>query len=154
MGFEPQIRTIIQVLPTTRQTMMFTATWPREVQALAQEFLKTPVEIKFGEGNVLNANKNITQIIKVITEQQKPAELQKTLEAINVGGDASNLPKTIVFVSRKDLCDSVAAGLWDKGCVIPSCCNQLSLMFLLQICSRYVARRQAAVQSHTHDGEI
>ena len=95
--------------------MMFTATWPREVQALAQEFLKTPVEIKFGEGNVLNANKNITQIIKVITEQQKPAELQKTLEAINVGGDATQLPKTIVFVSRKDLCDSVAAGLWDKG---------------------------------------
>ena len=35
------------------------------MQALAQEFLKTPVEIKFGEGNVLNANKNITQIIKV-----------------------------------------------------------------------------------------
>ena len=118
MGFEPQIRTIIQVLPTTRQTMMFTATWPREVQALAQEFLKTPVEIKFGEGNVLNANKNITQIIKVITEHQKPAELQKTLEAINVGGDASKLPKTIVFVSRKDLCDSVAAGLWDKGYVL------------------------------------
>ena len=35
------------------------------MQALAQEFLKTPVEIKFGEGNVLNANKNITQVIKV-----------------------------------------------------------------------------------------
>ena len=71
MGFEPQIRTIIQVLPTTRQTMMFTATWPREVQALAQEFLKTPVEIKFGEGNVLNANKNITQVIKVRPELMK-----------------------------------------------------------------------------------
>jgi len=75
----------------------------------------------------------------VITEQQKPAELQKTLEGINASGDATKLPKvgggrlmmmgwvcvrggccdtvvqTIVFVSRKDLCDSVAAGLWDKG---------------------------------------
>lgn len=31
MGFEPQIRTIIQALPSHRQTMFFTATWPREV---------------------------------------------------------------------------------------------------------------------------
>ena len=67
MGFEPQIRTIIAKLPVKRQSMMFTATWPREVQALAMEFLTNPVEIKFGDIHNLNANKDIKQIIKVST---------------------------------------------------------------------------------------
>lgn len=37
--FEPQIRQIIGELPRQRQTMMFTATWPKEVRRLAEEFL-------------------------------------------------------------------------------------------------------------------
>ena len=57
--------------------MMFTATWPREVQTLAREFLRNPVEIKFGETNKLNANKAITQIIKVIGESEKPDTLKE-----------------------------------------------------------------------------
>ena len=127
------------------------------MQALAQEFLKTPVEIKFGEGNVLNANKNITQVIKVrplnrpfsrqnrvvvhrlcrlsrssksqpsCRRRWKPSTLVATRPSYRrwvkcagwgcCGVDASRdcLLQTIVFVSRKDLCDSVAAGLWDKG---------------------------------------
>ncbi|CAE7260466.1 unnamed protein product, partial [Symbiodinium sp. KB8] len=36
MGFEPQIRTLIKAIPRDRQTMMFSATWPREVRNLAQ----------------------------------------------------------------------------------------------------------------------
>ena len=63
MGFEPQIRTIFAKLPADRQTMFFTATWPREVQTIAREFLRNPVEIKFGDVNNLNANKAILQKI-------------------------------------------------------------------------------------------
>jgi ATP-dependent RNA helicase DDX5/DBP2 len=36
MGFEPQIRKIISNLPTKRQTLMYSATWPTEVQNLAK----------------------------------------------------------------------------------------------------------------------
>ena len=35
MGFEPQIRRIVQRCPDQRQTLFFTATWPREVRSLA-----------------------------------------------------------------------------------------------------------------------
>ncbi len=42
MGFEPQIRRIVQRCPDQRQTLFFTATWPREVRSLASEFLAEP----------------------------------------------------------------------------------------------------------------
>ena len=45
MGFEPQIRRIVQRCPDQRQTLFFTATWPREVRSLASEFLAEPVVI-------------------------------------------------------------------------------------------------------------
>lgn len=52
MGFEPQIRKIVEQLPSAeeyRQTVFFTATWPREVQQLAAEFLSDPVQINIGD---------------------------------------------------------------------------------------------------------
>ena len=45
MGFEPQIRRIVARCPDQRQTLFFTATWPREVRSLASEFLSEPVVI-------------------------------------------------------------------------------------------------------------
>jgi ATP-dependent RNA helicase DDX5/DBP2 len=114
MGFEPQIRTIIAKVPTDRQSMMFTATWPREVQSLAYEFLKNPIEIKFGETNALNANKDITQIIRVVHDNEKPEALQSILKEINPSEKPENIPKTIIFVSRKSSCDELANKLWNQ----------------------------------------
>ena len=47
-GFEPQIRSIVKYVPEQRQTMLFSATWPREIQALAHDFLKDPIQINVG----------------------------------------------------------------------------------------------------------
>lgn len=115
MGFEPQIRTIIEKIPSERQTMFFTATWPREVQSLAREYLKNPVEIKFGDVHNLNANKAITQKIMVIKESEKQETLIKVLKEINPSDDPLKTPKTIVFVSRKSSCEQLANELWNSG---------------------------------------
>jgi len=115
MGFEPQIRTIIAKLPVERQTMFFTATWPREVQALAREFLRNPVEIKFGDQNSLNANKAIRQVIKVINEGDKTDTLKAVLAEINPSGKVEDTPKTIIFVSRKNSCEQLSNDLWGAG---------------------------------------
>ena len=120
MGFEPQIRTIIGKIPAERQSMMFTATWPREVQSLAREFLRNPVEIKFGDTNNLNANKAITQIIKVLPEGEKHNALTEVLKEINATDDPLKVPKTIVFVSRKSACDRLANDLWNAGYAVDS----------------------------------
>ena len=48
MGFIPQIRRIIAALPTTRQTMMFTATMPADVEQIARRHMRSPVKIQVG----------------------------------------------------------------------------------------------------------
>ena len=69
MGFEPQIRQIIE-MAGEHQTLMFSATWPREVQNLAREFLKNPTQVNIGETGKLNVNKDSqgsTELIKLLT---------------------------------------------------------------------------------------
>lgn len=46
MGFEPQIRDIMQNLPTPHQTLLFSATMPEEIEALAGQYLTDPIRIK------------------------------------------------------------------------------------------------------------
>ena len=45
MGFEPQIRKIVSQIRPDRQTLMWSATWPKEVQTIANEFLKDFQEV-------------------------------------------------------------------------------------------------------------
>lgn len=73
MGFEPAIQDVVAQLPTERQTMFFSATWPKEVKAIARKFVRNdPVHVFIGnvqEGLV--ANKDITQIVKLVDSRTK-----------------------------------------------------------------------------------
>jgi ATP-dependent RNA helicase DDX5/DBP2 len=65
MGFEPQIRKIVSQIRPDRQTLLWSATWPREVQSLARDFMmdkRGAVRITVGDEE-LTANHSITQII-------------------------------------------------------------------------------------------
>jgi superfamily II DNA/RNA helicase len=64
MGFEPQIRKIVKQIPPKRQTLMYTATWPREVRKIASDLLANPVQVNIGNTDQLVANKSITQVSK------------------------------------------------------------------------------------------
>ena len=118
MGFEPQIRQVVEFIPKERQTLFFTATWPKEIQTLAAEFLNEPIRISIGENDTLNANKAITQNVKIVSESQKPDELlaalQDTLDKADITNKA-NVPKSIVFVARKDMCEDLTYNLRDQG---------------------------------------
>ena len=98
----------------------FTATWPKEVQKIAGDFIKNPVEIKFGDGNNLIANKAITQIVRVVKESDKTEELKKVLQLINPSGMPDEQPKTIIFVSRKKECDNLGNQMWNAGFLVDS----------------------------------
>lgn len=45
MGFEPQIRKIVERVPKDRQTLMWSATWPKEVRKLAEDFLVNYIQV-------------------------------------------------------------------------------------------------------------
>jgi superfamily II DNA/RNA helicase len=70
MGFEPQIRTIIEQIRPDRQTLMWSATWPKEVEGLARDFLNDYVHITVGNAG-LSANHKILQIVDVCDEPEK-----------------------------------------------------------------------------------
>lgn len=128
MGFEPQIREIIKELPAApeRQTLFFTATWPRDVQGLAMEFLHNPMQINIGDTDTLNANKKIVQNIFICKEHEKEDKLFNLMEdkintlEKNPSKDPFRVPKTLVFVSRKANCDYIADQMKYEGFKVAS----------------------------------
>ena len=64
MGFEPQIRKIVEQVRPDRQTLMFSATWPKEVQRLASDFLNDFVQVNIGSME-LAANHNVLSLIHI-----------------------------------------------------------------------------------------
>lgn len=70
MGFEPQIRQALEGVPAERQILMFSATWPKEVQHLAKDYLGEYVQVNVGSTD-LSANHNIEQHIYVCEQDEK-----------------------------------------------------------------------------------
>lgn len=86
MGFEPQIRSIVAKVPEQRQTLLFSATWPKEIQRLAHDFLKDPIQINVGEVDALVANKDIKQHIHMLREDDKADKLKVSLNVLRCRG--------------------------------------------------------------------
>lgn len=110
MGFEPQLRTIVGQIRPDRQTLMFTATWPKEVVSISREFLKEePVQVQIGSTE-LTANKNITQVIEVVEEYDKKRVLAEKLDHLTDNG-RREMPRVLVFVETKRKADDITEAL-------------------------------------------
>nr|CAD7569718.1 unnamed protein product [Timema californicum] len=116
MGFEPQIRKIIEQIRPDRQTLMWSATWPKEVKNLAEEFLKDYTQINVGSLQ-LSANHNILQIIDVCQEYEKEQKLSTLLKEIMAEKDN----KSIVFIETKRRVDEITRKMkrdgWPATCI-------------------------------------
>ena len=130
MGFEEAIRAIIGECPKAeaRQTLLFTATWPREVQRLADEFCPRSVHIASGDSNTLSANAAIVQNVQLVSGESAKAEALGALftrlfmepaPGAAAGPAATAVKaghgKAIVFVKFKANANKVAQLLWDAG---------------------------------------
>merc|ERR1719412_2181362 len=102
MGFEPQIRKIIEQIRPDRQVLMWSATWPKEVRRLAEDFLTDYMHINIGSQE-MHANHNILQIVDVCEEYQKEQKLARLLE--ECASDPS--AKILVFVETKRKADEL-----------------------------------------------
>ncbi|KPU80439.1 uncharacterized protein Dana_GF18634, isoform B [Drosophila ananassae] len=104
MGFEPQIRKIVSQIRPDRQTLMWSATWPKEVKQLAEDFLGNYIQINIGSLE-LSANHNIRQVVEVCDEFSKEEKLKSLLSDIY---DTSENPgKIIIFVETKRRVDNL-----------------------------------------------
>uniref|UniRef100_A0A7N8WZ60 RNA helicase n=1 Tax=Mastacembelus armatus TaxID=205130 RepID=A0A7N8WZ60_9TELE len=116
MGFEPQIRKIVEQIRPDRQTLMWSATWPKEVRQLAEDFLRDYIQINIGALE-LSANHNILQIVDVCMETEKDHKLIQLMEEIM----AEKENKTIIFVETKKRCDDLTRRMrrdgWPAMCI-------------------------------------
>ncbi|GIL78706.1 hypothetical protein Vretimale_397 [Volvox reticuliferus] len=115
MGFEPQIKEVMNNLPPRHQTLLFSATMPKEIEELARAYLNKPVTVKIGAVSTPTAN--VAQRLEHAPEGQK-MDILVALISSEVAAEADGgppMPLTIVFVERKTRCDEVASALREDG---------------------------------------
>ncbi|CAN8096843.1 unnamed protein product [Discula destructiva] len=110
MGFEPQIRKIIGQIRPDRQTLMWSATWPKEVRNLAKDFLQDFIQVNIGSLE-LSANHRITQIVEVCNESEKRDKMIRHME--KVMEDKEN--KILIFTGTKRVADEITRFLRQDG---------------------------------------
>ena len=106
MGFIPDIVTILQGLPKRRQSLMFSATFPEQVEILSRKMLKTPVTIEVGERS--NPAKTVKQFLYPVEDHLKAELLLELLED-------HQLFSVIVFVRTKEDVDTLTKTLTGDG---------------------------------------
>ena len=102
MGFIPQIRRIMKILPSKRQTLMFSATLSKEIEALTQEFQHKPKFVQIGRRS--NPAETVTQLVYEVPAGLKPALL------IHLLRDPS-FDSVLVFTRTKHGADRIARRL-------------------------------------------
>jgi ATP-dependent RNA helicase DDX5/DBP2 len=95
---------VSQIRPD-RQTLLWSATWPKEVQQLASDFQHRDVYQVHVGSMELRANKAINQIVEVVTDFEKFGKLVDHLRRYNDGS------KVMVFVETKKGCDQLTRSL-------------------------------------------
>lgn len=106
MGFLPQIRKIMTQLPRERQTVLLSATMPKDIRALADKFLKNPVNIAVAA--VSRPVERIDQSVRFLSPDQKRTALTEILSGENVDS-------AIVFTRTKRGADRVCRHLEGAG---------------------------------------
>jgi ATP-dependent RNA helicase RhlE len=106
MGFLPPIRRIVKALPQKRQTLMFSATLSREIEALTHEFQRSPKIIEIGRR--ANPADTVTQFVYEVQPHLKAALLLHLL------GDPQ-FDTVLVFTRTKRGADKIARRLGSSG---------------------------------------
>ena len=75
MGFKDELDTILEVTPETKQTLLFSATFPREVEAIAKNYMTKPVEITSGEKN--KGSDNVSHEYYLVSEKTRYPALKR-----------------------------------------------------------------------------
>ena len=108
MGFEPQIRKIVSQIRPDRQTLMWSATWPKEIVQMSRDFLKDPYQVTIGSLDI-RANKNIRQVVDFMEDYGKQRALLQYMR------DEVRGEKCLVFSETKRNCDALTRQLRMDG---------------------------------------
>ena len=106
MGFIDDIRTIMQMLPKPRQTLLFSATFAPAIRKLAQDFMNAPQIVEVAAQNTTNAN--VEEHVISIDSHRKRELLERLIVDLNMN-------QVIVFCKTKQSADQVSRDLVRRG---------------------------------------
>jgi ATP-dependent RNA helicase RhlE len=106
MGFAPQINRVVAAIPPYRQTLLFSATMPPEVEALARKYLRKPIVVQVGVRS--SAASTVTHAVYPVPHHRKGALLAELLRREPEGS-------VLVFTRTKQGADKVVRHLEDAG---------------------------------------
>jgi superfamily II DNA/RNA helicase len=108
LGFLPDVERILEQTPTERQTMLFSATMPSPVVAMARRFMRQPTHIRAEEPDENRTVPETRIFVYRAHSMDKGEVLARILQAQGRG-------LTMVFCRTKRTCDKVAADMQDRG---------------------------------------
>jgi ATP-dependent RNA helicase RhlE len=106
MGFAPQINRIVSGISTYRQTLLFSATMPPEVEALARKYLRRPIVVQVGRRS--QAAHTVKHAVYPVPASRKTALLVALLQQ-------PDMDSVLVFSRTKHGADRVVNRLHDAG---------------------------------------
>jgi ATP-dependent RNA helicase RhlE len=106
MGFAPQINRIVDQVPRYRQTLLFSATMPPEVEALARKYLRKPVVVQVGRRS--SAANTVSHYVYPVPQQRKTALLARLITE-------HDMDSVLVFTRTKHGADRVVTHLEKEG---------------------------------------
>ena len=106
MGFAPQINRIVADIPRYRQTLLFSATMPPEVEALARKYLRQPIVVQVGRRS--QAAHTVTHAVYPVAHNRKSGLLAELLRD-------KDLDSVLVFTRTKHGADRVVRHLEREG---------------------------------------
>ncbi|MGI8400500.1 MAG: DEAD/DEAH box helicase [Gemmatimonadaceae bacterium] len=106
MGFAPQLNRIVSEIPPYRQTLLFSATMPPEVESLARKYLRKPVVVQVGRRS--EAVSTVTHAVYPVPRERKTTLLVELLKQ-------SAMDSVLIFTRTKHGADRVVNALEDAG---------------------------------------
>ena len=106
MGFAPQINKIVAEVPRYRQTLLFSATMPPEVEALARKYLRKPIVVQIGMRSSVASG--VTHAVYPVPREKKSSLLAQLLQN-------GAMDSVLVFTRTKHGADRVVKHLEREG---------------------------------------
>lgn len=106
LGFTEELGAILKLLPTKKQTLLFSATFPEQVQALTEELLNDPLEVQLQSANA----STLVQRVFEVEKGRKTALLAHLIKQ-------HEWRQALIFVNAKNSCEHLADKLYKRGII-------------------------------------
>ena len=133
MGFREDIDTILsQVNDNDHQTMLFSATFSPEIEAITKEYLRKPKVVKISRKELTLSN--ITQNYLTVREQDKVEVISRII-------DINNFELVMIFCNTKKTVDEVTSGLLQRGFVTEALHGDMKQLQRERVMARFKSKQ-------------